>query len=312
MHRLWARILISVSAGLLAALVCYFFQTHWFDRGAADLTWALLGARGWLAGKNPYNLPSDPSLYPYDQGAPLFYPFPAVLATLPLAPLPDTLAATLWIGLTVGLMTYALLGEGAWRLPILASLPLWAAVFQVQWTPLLMVIWVWPAALPLFLFKPNIGLALSTKKLSPKGIIGCLVVLALSLILLPTWPADWLQSARASARHLIPILYGPGPLLLLALMRWRQPEARLLLVLACMPQRMGFYDQLPLLLVARNLRQQLILVLSSWLSMIALLLIGPSWNWPSIWHPQSVDGSAGWVILFTYGTALGIVLMKDK
>ncbi len=99
---------------------------------------------------------------------------------------------------------------------------------------------------------------------------------------------------------------------MLALTRWRQPEAGLLLVLACMPQRMGFYDQLPLLLVARNLRQQLILGLSSWLSMIALLLIGPSWNWPSIWHPQSVDGSAGWVILFTYGTALGIVLMKDK
>lgn len=144
MHRLWARILISVSAGLLTVLVCYFFQTHWLDRDAVDLTWALLGARGWLAGKNPYNLQSDPSLYPYDQGTPLFYPFTAVLATLPLAPLPDSLAATLWIGLTVGLMTYALLGECAWRLLILASLPL-------------------------FLFKPNIGLALSTKKLFPKG-----------------------------------------------------------------------------------------------------------------------------------------------
>jgi len=60
-----------------------------------------------------------------------------------------------------------------------------------------------------------------------------------------------------------------GPVLLLALLRWRRPEARLLLALAIVPQSILFYDQLLLWLVPATMRQS---VLLSLLSVLALIL----------------------------------------
>lgn len=50
----------------------------------------------------------------------------------------------------------------------------------------------------------------------------------------------------------IPILTPAGPLLLLALARWRQREARLLFCFACIPQAPWFYDQIVLWLIPRD------------------------------------------------------------
>ena len=52
----------------------------------------------------------------------------------------------------------------------------------------------------------------------------------------------------------------------LSLLRWRRPEARLVGVMALMPQNLYFYDQLPLWLVARNGREALALTLASWVA----------------------------------------------
>jgi hypothetical protein len=304
--RLW----ISVTAGLLAAIATCAVQVRFYDSKAADLTWALVGARQWLHGQNPYTMPTDLTVYPYDP-SPLFYPFPAVLLVLPLSFLPDVIAATIWIGLSVGLMTYILTAEGLWRLAILASAPLWAAVAQVQWTPLLVSMWIFPVLLPLALLKPNSGVALASKKITKKGLIGLLLIILVSLILLPGWPLSWLESIK-HGRHLIPILFGPGPLLIFAAFRWRNPEARLLLLLACMPQTFYFYDQLALLLIAKNLRQQLIIVIASWVALGATVFIGPTWNWSALWSPSIIDGPAGWIIVFIYGTALIFTLSSKQ
>jgi len=59
----------------------------------------------------------------------------------------------------------------------------------------------------------------------------------------------------------------------LAALRWRRPEARLLLVMACIPQTMLFYDQLPLLVVARNFRQSLYFCLVSYAAAVVAVLI---------------------------------------
>ena len=296
------RIWISISAGLLAAIATYAVQVRFYDNKAADFTWALVGARQWLHGENPYTMPTDLTVYPYEP-SPLYYPFPAVLLVLPLSFLPDVIAATIWIGLSVGLMTYTLTAEGLWRIAILASAPLWAAVAQVQWTPLLVSLWIWPVLLPLALLKPNSGVALASKQITKKGLIGVLLIILISIILLPSWPLSWIESAK-HGRHLIPILFGPGPLLIFAAFRWRNPEARLLLLLAFMPQTLYFYDQLALLLTAKNLRQQLIIVIASWVALGATVFIGPTWNWPALWSPSLIDGPAGWIIVFIYGTAL--------
>jgi hypothetical protein len=67
----------------------------------------------------------------------------------------------------------------------------------------------------------------------------------------------------------IPITIIGGPVLLLALLRWRRPEARLLLALAIVPQSILFYDQLLLWLVPATMRQSILLSL---LSILALIL----------------------------------------
>jgi len=49
-----------------------------------------------------------------------------------------------------------------------------------------------------------------------------------------------------------PIRSPGGILLLLALIRWRRPEGRLLAALACVPQTIGLYETLPLFLIPRT------------------------------------------------------------
>jgi hypothetical protein len=46
-----------------------------------------------------------------------------------------------------------------------------------------------------------------------------------------------------------------GPLVALAALRWRRSDARVVLALACVPQTMFFYDQLPLAAVSRTFGQ---------------------------------------------------------
>jgi hypothetical protein len=74
-------------------------------------------------------------------------------------------------------------------------------------------------------------------------------------------------------RGLPPILVLPfGPLIVLALLRWKNREAWLLILMAVMPQRM-VYDQIPLLLTARTPRQLLLLVECSWAWILPFLYL---------------------------------------
>jgi hypothetical protein len=84
-----------------------------------------------------------------------------------------------------------------------------------------------------------------------------------ALALVPSWPRDWLASAGHSPVHLAPIRVLGGGLCLLALTRWRRPEARLLVAMACVPQSLLYYDQLPLWLVPRSWRESAALTLLS-------------------------------------------------
>ena len=60
-----------------------------------------------------------------------------------------------------------------------------------------------------------------------------------------------------------------GPLILLALLRWRRPEARLLVALGCIPHTTMLYEALPLFLVARRWQEGVLLAALSGCACIA-------------------------------------------
>jgi len=130
--------------------------------------------------------------------------------------------------------------------------------------------------------KPTIGLSLvamqSTLKFVRPALIGGAVLLTLSFALQPHWLPEWLTASGLAARaggYWIPATTPLGAVLSLAAMRWRRPEARLLLVLAWTPQKLLFYDQLPLLLIPSTRRQMQVVVLLSLFGFLATL--GGSW-----------------------------------
>jgi hypothetical protein len=105
---------------------------------------------------------------------------------------------------------------------------------------------------------------------------GALLVL-LSFLLVPTWLADWLGGVRGMSYYQAPYAVPGGFLLLLAALRWRDPDARLLLALSIIPTNLILYDQLPLFLVARSQRDMLILLAGSWLVPIVSKYATPPW-----------------------------------
>ena len=63
----------------------------------------------------------------------------------------------------------------------------------------------------------------------------------------------------------------------MALLRWREKEARLLFLMAVIPQRM-FYDQLSLLIIPRSVGEMIFLTLMSWLGVMGWLFVGAGWQ----------------------------------
>src|SRR4030095_4913505 len=101
-------------------------------------------------------------------------------------------------------------------------------------------------------------------------------------ILRPDWPGNWINTIRSgpfTTQFKAPILTPFGFPTVLALLRWRRPEGRLLFALACVRQNGFMYDQLPLLLVPATAAQALLLSGLSHISHVAAL-----------WHPPT-DGS---------------------
>lgn len=283
------RIVIAVSIGVLSAVFCY-VRLIQLDLLAADFTWAWRGARELLAGRNPYQDPTIGSGHPYPSDAPLYYPLPALLLALPFTPLPAELAGALFVGLSAGLLAWGLSRDGYARFGLFGSLPFINAILWPQWSLLIAAGIVLPGLLPVALAKPSIGLAAFVARPTWRAFVIICAILALSLWILPTWPRDWLHNVRQHGGS-VPILFFPGPLVLLALLRWRDWRARLLVGMVIAPQLT--YDLLPVWLVPRTLRQSLLLTACSWLAVLA---------WP-----LSPVIRTSWTNYWIYLPALGIV-----
>lgn len=272
---------IALCIGLLAALLCLRAR-HMFYQGPGDFNWALDTARALLAGRDPYAFTPSALQVPY--------PLPVALFGLPFIGLPGPWAGALFFGLASGLLAYGILRSGeAWRLLVFLTFPYLYALIFAQWSPLVAAAWFFPLLAPLLvLVKPHIALPVALNRLTWRGALLAAGVLLGSLIIVPDWPWRWL-GMLGDYESLIPALTLPwGPLLLLALLRWRDERARLVLGMGLLPLR-GAYDLTALWLVPRSLRQMLALVVLSWAVPLYNFDIGlsvrPAWAVPALFIP---------------------------
>ena len=105
-------------------------------------------------------------------------------------------------------------------------------------------------------------------------------------------------------------MHPAGPLLLLALTRWRRPEARLVAAFALVPHSTLFYEALPLLVLVPRTRQQLLaLLLLNWIGTLveAWLVFLPGFEWRS-----NVYVVGELMLAFAYLPALIVVLRRPN
>lgn len=229
----------------------------------SDLTFLQAAARGVLLRLSPYAV-VGPGSEPYARlvgpggvaAGPfhLRYPLTAVLLVTPFAPLTIRVAETLWAGLGTAALFWALTRERVWhpRLLVFLSPAFAAAVLGAQWSPLLVFAAVTPAAGFLLAAKPTIGAALWLAFPSKRAVIGAVVLIALAFALRPSWLSEWRQSV-GTPTDMTPLALRPwGALVLLALVAWRRPEARLLVALACLPITPLLYEAVPLFLIPKR------------------------------------------------------------
>jgi len=239
--------------GAAAGLYVYVRYARFQTQTPSDFDPIWVGARALVTGGDPYAaVAAQGKTLVY----PLFYPLMGVILAAPLALLPPALARVIWVGAAAGLLAYAVSARGWWRLTILATGSFLFAVQTAQWAPWIVLGAVVPALGFWLTAKPSIGLALFAAYARRTTVISCAALVLLSFLVRPGWPAEWLHAIRGDDGHIVSLVARPfGFVLLLALARWRDPDARLVAGLALVPQTLMVYDALPLMLVARNFRE---------------------------------------------------------
>ncbi len=259
---------------------------HHFHQGAGDFTWAIWLVRDLISHQNPYDRVTQ------------LYPLPAALFALPFAWLPLPVAGGLFYGASSALLAFGLARHGYQKLFVFLAYPFWAGTLTAQWTPLLFASALFPLLLPATMAKPQIGFPIAVTRLNKIGLFACAVVLTLSFALLPRWPWLWIAHFGEYQRF-IPLLVFPGPLLLLALLRYRDKDAIFLLLAAAMPQR-WFYDTFILWLIPQTRRQILWTALISWAAGI--------WRWYHIPHTFNEVGRVS--VICMYLPMLAVILSR--
>lgn len=287
MHSLRWRIAISAAIGVASGFFCWFLMLH-FHQDAADLRWAIHAAQRVLAHQNPYDTPLEQ------------YPLTAAFIALPFVRLQPEVAAGLFYGISSALLAFGLTRSGYWRLLVFLAYPYWAGILTVQWSPIITASAFFPLLLPVTMAKPQIGLPVFLTYASRRGVLACIAIGVLSLALMPKWPLLW-YGQLGNYQHFIPLLVLPGPFLLLALWRYRDRDAILLVLSALMPQR-WFFDSFILWLIPKSRRQVLATVFFSWAVGI--------WRWS---HPPHSMREVGlWSILGFYLPMLAVVLLRAR
>ena len=297
------RICFAVGVATLAAIYVLFRRWDNAD-GPSDLTQVWIAARAWLAGGNPYEAVRMWGDWPY----PLLYPFPAALVLVPFTALPPWLADALFAAVGTGLLAWGSTREAdAPKLVMFLSAPLLYALSLGQWSPLLVAATLVPSAGFVLVCKPTIGLALCAAYPQRRMLIGCAVMLSVSVLLWPGWIAEWRSAIAQAPNAVAPITLPGGILALLALLKWRRPEARLLAVLACVPHTTLSYEALPLFLVPATWPEAAIVWLGTFVAHVGHRNFGPYAS-QLAW----VQASGLWLVWAVYVPCLVMVLRRPN
>ncbi len=281
------RIAVSAAIGFASGAFCWFLMKH-FHQDAADFRWALHLAHRLLARQNPYDTPLEQ------------YPLTAALFALPFVRLQPELAAGFFWGISSSLLAFGLTRHGYTRLLVFLAYPYWAGILTVQWSPIIAASAFFPLLLPVTMAKPQVGLPVFLTRVSRRGLWACAALGALSLAVMPTWPLLWWKQT-GNYEHFFPLLVLPGPLLLLALLRYRDRDALFLLSSAIMPQR-WFFDSFILWLIPQSRREIIWTVFFSWGAGI--------WRWYHI--PHSFIEVGRWTVILFYLPMLVVVLLRKQ
>jgi hypothetical protein len=280
------RIAVAAVVGLASGTFCWFLLKS-LHQHAGDFHWALHLAERLIARQNPYDTPLEQ------------YPLPAAFVALPFLRLPPEVAAGLFCGISSALLAFGLTREGYGRLRVFLAFPFWAGVLTAQWPAIIAASAFFPILLPVTMMKPQVGLPVFLTRLSRRGLLACLFVAGLSLVVLPQWPLLWLRQTHYYD-HFIPLFVFPGPLLFLALLRYRDRDAWLLLLAALMPQR-WFFDSFTLWLIPKSRREILLTASISWGSGI--------WRW---YHqPANFTEVGRAAVIFLYLPMLIVLLFRS-
>ncbi len=307
----WFRLLIAVTLGTAAALFTWFARAavvaaHPGHRYApSDFAQLWYAARALLAGVDPYSVVGPGKAFEWD--FPLLYPLPAVLVAVPFTWLSLPVAEALFVGLGCAMFGYAVTQNGLKAGPLwaFASLAFVRLATTAQWSPLVAGAALVPSAGFLLACKPTLGAALWCAYPNRRAITTSVIFVLLSVAIWPAWVGSWL-AVLPTATHMTPPLFRPGGfLLLLAAVRWRHADGRLLLVLSVVPHSPLPYEVIPLFLLVRTMEEGVLLSAGT-----------------IIWHYamqafQPFDGYAGWMLWngrcelwLLYLPALGIVLWR--
>ena len=250
---------LAAAAAIATAAAMLVYLEPVTGANGADFRQVWYAGRALLHGSNPYDLIGPGKVYEND--FPLLYPITASIAVLPLSLLSFAIATLIFVWLSTAILVYGATRDGWYRMPMFISSAFVYASRRGQWSPALVSAWFLPWMGWVLAAKPNIGLAIFASAPSVRmmkwSIIGGVVLGTIGLILLPTWPGDWLAHL-SDARHIAsPVTQPGGIFVLLALLRWRRPEARLLVALACVPHTMYWYDLLPLMVIPATIGESM-------------------------------------------------------
>ena len=276
----------------------YDFQAFWWSAKALSV------------GANPYAAIGPAGMF-LRWNIELPYPLPALLVIWPLTSLPLLTAVAIFTGVSGALLAWHLGRDHAAAWPVFLSASYLVALNLGQWSPLLTAAALSPWLGALLVAKPTIGAALFLYRPSRAAAIGCLLLIAASIAVMPTWPAEWwpIATADSTRLHYRTVIAVPGgALTLLALLRWKRPEARLLTVLACVPQTMIAYEFVPLFLVARQRWEGIALAVLSWI----MLFLRAELARPQPGGIPDYDVTAQLGVLLMYLPAVVMVLRRPN
>jgi hypothetical protein len=259
-----------VAGGIAGYVVMGFYFAAPFGHADMDQIW--WSARAILQGEDPYSTIGT-SGFPF----PLYYPLTSAIIALPLGFLGLPAARLLFIAGGSALLGYVIGRDRSYLWPTFFGLPFLISARSGQWAPLLTAGILLPGLAWLATAKPNVGLAMlagaRTRRQAMILLTGGAAVLIISLAIDPHWPWKW-RDALAASTHFRPLIMRPGGVVMLAaLLCWRDPDARLLLALAVIPQTGYFYEALPACVVAKCRRDAAIIALATHIATLTMGII---------------------------------------